>query len=248
MNRETVTYWCNALEESTWGEKPLRSDDERIVRLYESLEAWLSPEKIAEWYQRRLTGKGDRSTEAEGIAFLVDAYQDREYDPKLRQILRARRRGETVSADAKEYELERQMGFPVWRKCEVRKKIVDAVKLLLTADADAKQTRMTAEEIAIQANGILATETKAKRSVPSKNELARRVGCSPNAPALIKAWKDYRKAGGGSFAKPKSQAIDEGIGCEDKELERLIREQEAEAKADLRMHRGKQRARTPVDD
>ncbi|TWU31732.1 hypothetical protein [Novipirellula artificiosorum] len=111
-----------------------------------------------------------------------------------------------------------------------------------------KRGPMTAEEIAVEANGILATETKSKRSVPIKNELARRVGCSPNAPTLIKAWDDYRKVGGGSHAKPKSLAIDDGIGGEDKELERLIREQEAEVKADLRMPRGKQRARTVMDD
>jgi hypothetical protein len=140
----------------------------------------------------------------------------------------------------------------VWRRGQVRQKIVDAVRLAIrvdhASDRNAKRKSMAPEEIAVKANGILATETKLKRSVKSKNDLSRKVGCSPNAAALIEAWGDYRKAGGGSYAKGKSLSIDDGIGKEDSELERLILEQEKEVNADLRLPRSKNRARTAVDD
>ncbi|TWU37483.1 hypothetical protein Q31b_42710 [Novipirellula aureliae] len=102
MNRETVSLWLDRFEAIE--RQAIAKHDKRLVRLYESLEVYLTAAKLTEWYQRYIGG--DESTEAVGVALLVDAYWCRDEAESDHRLLFAKR---------------------VWNQKRTRKRIVDAV-------------------------------------------------------------------------------------------------------------------------
>jgi len=99
-------------------------------------------------------------------------------------------------------------------------------------------------EANVKARDYLARHAKARRV--TARELAKAIPCSAGLVSKLPAWKAYqeglRKA---KPSAPKAVSLTDGLlaveGEEDAELERLIAEQEAEAKADIRQPRRRPR-------
>tara|TARA_R110002073_G_scaffold332412_2_gene518475 strand:- start:18708 stop:19274 length:567 start_codon:yes stop_codon:yes gene_type:complete len=112
MNSEIVSHWLERF--AAIDREAIARDDERLVRLHEALDAFVTSANLRSWYQRYLDG--DNSSEAVGIAYLVDAYKHRdesiEHDDNSGLVLASK----------------------VWRSKRTRQRIVDAVQLLLSSE------------------------------------------------------------------------------------------------------------------
>jgi len=100
--------------------------------------------------------------------------------------------------------------------------------------------RKTREELNVAAREYLAKHAKKRRV--TANELRKAVGCSKGLVVKLPAWRVYQEAR--KKAKPpapRAVRLTDGAlankGKDDRELERLIAEQEAEVKASLRQPR-----------
>lgn len=131
MSRELVEFWVQRLDESTdrGPEIPLRSDDERIVQLYESLVDEVGQETIDDLYNAYL--RGDNSSKAVGIAFLVDAYRMRGFSDEQKRVAKAHRNGEVAIEAPPDDASAALLAREVWRRGSVRKEICEAVRLIL---------------------------------------------------------------------------------------------------------------------
>lgn len=158
-----VQYWVDRLKETEprGKDNPLRSDDEIIVQLFESLEGYIGRDAIDQRCDR--FARGDRSNEVVGFTFLRDAYDKRHFQaelPELRTQVRVRKRwiGEGKSVryllrrtralsalhkvcrtlfswslleGAGEFDHRLIFAREVWRRGDVRKRIVDSVSMVL---------------------------------------------------------------------------------------------------------------------
>lgn len=137
MTREAVNHWCERLVETVGDDaaKPLRAADERIIRLYESLEALIGQAAIDRHYQ--LYGGGDNSTESVGIAYLKDAYEMRGYVAAVKAEVKASGRGWAERSETSEQDNEPEIDHrlilarEVWRRGSVRKMVADAARLVV---------------------------------------------------------------------------------------------------------------------
>ncbi|MCS7466410.1 hypothetical protein NZK35_06945 [Stieleria sp. ICT_E10.1] len=105
---------------------------------------------------------------------------------------------------------------------------------------NAKSKRMNPEAIKRDAFGYLAQRQRSDSPIKSKNELARLVGCSPNARSLCEAWTDYMTTCGKGSDTQQAHVLHDGLGELDDaleklkagELETLIREQETDQRSE----------------
>ena len=103
------------------------------------------------------------------------------------------------------------------------------------------------DEANIRARAYLA-EHATKRRV-STRELAEAIGCAVGLVPKLPVWIAYQEGlkAHAPAAAPRAVSLTEGVLCnegrEDEELQRLIAEQEAEARADLRQPRTRRRPR-----
>ena len=102
MSKELVSHWCELLERTVndGQNKPLRSDDERIVKLYETTASLITQgrvDAICKDYE-----SGVNSTLAIGIAYLKDAYESRSFSASVKSGVKANGRGWAARSKANE--------------------------------------------------------------------------------------------------------------------------------------------------
>ncbi len=151
MDGKIVSYWCDRLLEtvSDGADKPLSTDDERIVGLYESLESLVGLPVIERHYQAYLGG--DNSIKSVGIAFLKDAYEMRGFGPAMKAAVNEQ--GDEPVADDRLI-----LAREVWRNGAVRKKIVEAVRLVTSESGKRDECDLNAS---VQSNSSMTLHLKA---------------------------------------------------------------------------------------
>jgi hypothetical protein len=106
----------------------------------------------------------------------------------------------------------------------------DAKSNISASTGDAKTKGMNPEDIESNAWGILIAKQKMGKPLTRITHLARLVGCSHNAKALRGVWGSYLK--NGIPKTPKAERLTTDVEDQQATLERLTKEQEADARAD----------------
>ncbi len=187
--KATVEVWLEELSDTIkWGtQNPLRSNDERIVRLWEALVGFVGEAVLKGHYERFVDSKpGKEPKESLGIAFLRDAYDMQWFSEEHKRRVK---NGQDVTdlLDDPRYVFARE----VWRRGTVRKQIVCAVRLVINDESASAERpvdpeiRLLLDEV-VQVRQSMAVLAGDRKEVPNQKEIRAAETKEPPSPSPSK--------------------------------------------------------------